>query len=96
MTFYKEKQLLKIIDQTNTCYGKCLLEKQECQVKDCRLWIDYPEDLNCTEIAVLKNDKLVLREIGERLKLTPSRIKQIEGEALKKVFKTLGTSFNNS
>jgi DNA-directed RNA polymerase specialized sigma subunit len=34
---------------------------------------------------VQKNDKLVFREIGERLKLTPSRVKQIENEALSKL-----------
>jgi DNA-directed RNA polymerase specialized sigma subunit len=49
------------------------------------LWIDYKEDLNCTEIAVQKNDKMILREIGDRLKLTPSRIKQIQNEAIKKI-----------
>ena len=92
----KEDQLLKVIDQTNACYNECLFKKHECQVSYCRLWIDYPEDLNCTEIAVMKNDKLVLREVGERLKLTPSRIKQIEGEALKKLVKNLDESFNNS
>ena len=96
MKALKEEQLLKVIDQTNTCYSECLFKKQECQVSDCRLWIDYPEDLNCTEIAVMKNDKLVLREVGERLKLTPSRIKQIESEALKKLVKNLDESFNNS
>ena len=96
MKAHKEDQLLKVIDQTNTCYSECLFKKQECQVSYCRLWIDYPEDLNCTEIAVMKNDKLVLREVGERLKLTPSRIKQIESEALKKLVKNLDESFNNS
>ena len=52
--------------------------------------------IKSTEIAVMKNDKLVLREVGERLKLTPSRIKQIESEALKKLVKNLDESFNNS
>ena len=53
------------------CYDECKKNKKSCKVKECRLWIDYPKDLNCTEIAVQKNDKLVFREIGERLKLTP-------------------------
>ena len=60
------------------CYDKCKKKKKSCTQTDCRLWIDYPEDYNCTEISVQRNDKLVFREIGDRLKLTPSRVKQIE------------------
>ena len=67
------------------CYDECKKNNKRCKVKECRLWIDYPEDLNCTEITVQKNDKLVFREIGNRLKLTPSRVKQIETAALKKL-----------
>jgi cobalamin biosynthesis protein CbiG len=71
------------------CYDKCKIDKSICQVRNCRLWIDYPKDLNCTEIAVQKNDKMVFREIGERLNLTPSRVKQIETHSLKKLNKRL-------
>jgi DNA-directed RNA polymerase specialized sigma subunit len=88
-----ENKLLKLIEQNNTCYSKCSTENRECKVQECRLWIDYPEDYNCTEISVQKNDKLVLREVGERLKLTPSRVKQIESEAIKKLFKTMEEVF---
>ena len=71
------------------CYSECKLKNKCCQVTDCRLWIDYPEDLNCVEIAVQnKSDHMVLREIAERLHLTPSRVKQIENKALSKVSKT--------
>jgi len=76
------------------CYDECKKKRKSCQVKQCRLWIDYPEDLNCTEIAVQKNDKLVFREIGDRLKLTPSRIKQIESAALKKLSTRINYIFN--
>ena len=67
------------------CYDVCKLTDKSCKDKGCRLWIDYKKDYNCTEISVQKNDKLVFREIGERLKLTPSRVKQIENEALSKL-----------
>jgi hypothetical protein len=67
------------------CYDACTLTGKSCKKKDCKLWIDYEKDYNCTEISVQKNDKLVFREIGERLKLTPSRVKQIENEALSKL-----------
>ena len=70
------------------CYEECRKYKQKCKVGDCRLWIDSPEDFNCTELAVQKNGPMRLREIGERLNLTPSRIKQIENKAVAKVSKT--------
>ena len=70
------------------CYTECRMKKKCCQVKDCRLWIDHSDDLNCTEIAVQKGGHMVLREIATRLHLTPSRIKQIENKALSKVSKT--------
>ena len=68
-----------------SCYDECKRRKKPCRESECRLWIDYPEDYNCTEISVQKNDKLVFREIGDRLHLTPSRVKQIESGALKKL-----------
>ena len=76
------------------CYDECKKNKKKCRVKECRLWIDYPKDLNCTEIAVQRNDKLVFREIGDRLNLTPSRVKQIESGALKTVHTRLNSIFN--
>ena len=76
------------------CYDKCKKDKKSCKAKECRLWIDYPEDFNCTEISVQKHDKLVFREIGDRLSLTPSRVKQIESSALKKLNNRLTSIFN--
>lgn len=73
--------------ESDTCYSECIKQNKKCQVKDCRLWIDYEKDLNCTEIAIQKNDKLTLSDVGERLRLTPSRIKQIEKESISKVTK---------
>jgi|2_EtaG_2_1085320.scaffolds.fasta_scaffold41007_3 DNA-binding NarL/FixJ family response regulator len=73
-----------------SCYDDCKKNKTKCQVKDCRLWIDHPADLNCTEIAVqnTEGNGMVLREIAQRLKLTPSRIKQIENNAISKLNET--------
>jgi len=70
------------------CYTKCRVTNAPCQVKDCRLWIDYADDLNCVEIAVQKEDKFTLSKVGKRLNLTPSRIKQIEKQAVAKIAKT--------
>ncbi len=70
------------------CYTKCQNEKKCCEVRECRLWLDYPQDLNCTEIAVQKEGSLTLTKIGDRLKLTASRVKQIENKALATVSKS--------
>jgi len=70
------------------CYTHCRITNKCCQIKDCRLWIEHPQDLNCTEIAVQKEGQMVLRKVAERLHLTPSRIKQIENKAISKVSKT--------
>ena len=77
-----------------SCYDECKKKKKACTQTDCRLWIDYPKDCNCTEISVQRNDKLVFQEIGDRLKLTPSRVKQIESGALKKLNTRLNSLFN--
>ena len=70
------------------CYDECRINKKPCQIKECRLWIDFSEDLNCTEIAVDKEGEMVLRKIAERLHLTSPRIQQIERKALAQVSKT--------
>ena len=69
------------------CFEECYVNKKCCEVESCRLWIDFPEDLNCTELAVQKEGNMILRKAAERLHLTPSRIKQIENKALAKVSK---------
>ncbi len=58
-----------------------------CQKRDCRLWIDYPEDRNCTNVAVYEHGPLTLAEVAKREGLSLSRIKQIEDKALKKLKK---------
>ena len=71
------------------CYEECKVNKRSCREKSCRFWIDYPKDLNCTEIAIQKEGDMLLREVAARLHVTPSRIKQIENQAIRKATKTL-------
>ena len=71
------------------CYEICQKSKIICKQKECRCWIDYEEDLNCTIVTVKKHGNLTLREIGERLSLSFVRIKQIQDKALKKLSKRL-------
>ena len=67
------------------CAEEALENKNPCTKKDCRLWLCYKKDLNCTLISVQKNGKMGLKEIGERLGLSYVRISQIEKEAIEKL-----------
>lgn len=67
------------------CHEICQNTDNPCIYKDCRQWIDYEEDLNCTLVAVNKHGSMTLREIGKRLSLSFVRIKQIQDKALFKL-----------
>ena len=69
------------------CAEKCVQHKVECPFKECRLWIDYPDDLNCTSIAVKKNGRMTLRKVSERLGISFVRVKQIQDRTLAKAAK---------
>ncbi len=76
----------------NTCAKDCILKKSECDKKECRMWINYKEDLNCTFVAVEKNGKMSLREVADRIGVSFVRIKQIQDKAIKKLLKPLDIS----
>jgi hypothetical protein len=71
------------------CATKCYLNKQECEQKECRLYIDYPEDFNCTSIAIQKHGPMTLEQIGKRHHVSTVRAKQLLDGALSKLKKTL-------
>ena len=71
------------------CAQKCRELDVPCPVTECRSWINYEEDLNCTNIAIDKNGTMKLRQIAERLGLTPARVQQIEKGALAKLNKVM-------
>lgn len=68
-----------------SCAELCKDKEVPCPIADCRMWIDYEEDLNCTNIAISKNGNMTLRQIAEREHLSFVRIQQIEKKALKKL-----------
>ena len=68
-----------------SCKLAVILKNTACSQCDCRLWIDYEEDLNCTLIAAEKNGPMNLREIADRLGISFVRVKQIQDIALKKL-----------
>jgi len=67
------------------CAVSCLRNNRSCSESECRLWIEYNDDLNCTLIAVRKHGAMTLEEVGKRLKYTPARIQQLEKRALQKI-----------
>jgi|TARA_Y100000310_G_scaffold338426_1_gene428055 DNA-directed RNA polymerase sigma subunit (sigma70/sigma32) len=71
------------------CAKECYLAKTSCKNRECRLFIEYEEDLNCTILAVKKHGPMTLEEIGKRHGVSTVRIKQIVDATLLKLKKTL-------
>ena len=72
------------------CTSACKKNNVSCPVRDCRHWMDYEEDLNCSFVAIDKNEGgLTLREVGERLGISFVRVCQIEKKAVQKLKKKL-------
>tara|TARA_R100000700_G_C3123759_1_gene111696 strand:+ start:366 stop:608 length:243 start_codon:yes stop_codon:yes gene_type:complete len=68
-----------------SCCESCVSNDVGCPIEECRYWINYEEDLNCTLIAVDNNGPMTLREIADRMDVSFVRIKQIQDKALKKI-----------
>ena len=73
------------------CLKRCKELNVSCPCEECRLWIDYSEDLNCTLHAVENNHtgELTLREVADRLGISFVRVKQIQDKASSKLAKRL-------
>jgi hypothetical protein len=71
------------------CAALCLDKSISCPNQDCRQWISYEEDNNCTLVTVQKHGPLTLREIGLRINRTPPRVKQIIDEVLLRIRKNI-------
>ena len=69
------------------CMIDCVNDDKSCKNKECRQWIDYKDDYNCTLIAVEKHGNMTLREISDRLGVSFVRIKQIEDKLIQKLSK---------
>ena len=70
------------------CAVECYMKKENCRNQECRLYIQYPEDQNCTSIAIQKHGPMTLEEIGKRHHVSTVRIKQILDATLLKLKKT--------
>tara|TARA_Y100000593_G_C4149258_1_gene256239 strand:+ start:330 stop:638 length:309 start_codon:yes stop_codon:yes gene_type:complete len=76
---------------TKKCFDICRDKEVSCPVIDCRYWIDYEEDLNCTIICANQHGPLSLREISDRMGVSFVRIKQIQDLTVEKFTKRLAT-----
>ena len=81
----KEKYTFLLKEDLSDCSKTCIKHGVSCPIKECREWIHYEEDLNCTSIAVKRHGSMTLREVAERLHVSFVRIKQIEDKVLDKV-----------
>jgi len=75
------------------CSKDCLSKNKLCMEKDCRMWISYEEDNNCCLISIHKNGPLTLEQVGDRLKISAVRTKQIQDISLIKIKKGLSGVF---
>ena len=82
---------MKKTDGLTQCARTCKKHKMACHLKECKMWVDYPEDQNCTLVAIYNNDQkpMTLRQIAERLHISFARVKQIETKAFAKLKKHL-------
>jgi len=73
------------------CTKKCRKDGTACQASECRHWIEYEGDLNCSIIAAETNGPMTLEQISERLGMTLVRVKQIQDNALVKLKKRISS-----
>lgn len=67
------------------CLEACRKLKVTCPVQDCRYWINYERENNCTFESVERNGQMTLREVSERLGISFVRVKQIQDKILIKI-----------
>ncbi len=67
------------------CLQTCVELNTSCPIKECRHWIDFPEDRNCIFETVSEHGALTLREVSDRMGISYVRVKQIQDKALKKI-----------
>lgn len=75
------------LEEKEKCYECCIRHDVSCPVEnnDCRYWLDYEQDLNCSMVSVERHGRMTLREISERMGVSFVRIKQIQDVALRKM-----------
>tara|TARA_B100000212_G_C27278844_1_gene492151 strand:+ start:308 stop:571 length:264 start_codon:yes stop_codon:yes gene_type:complete len=77
-----------IVDGLLKCSRKCMNEQKSCTKSECKYFIEYEDEYNCTLVSIYENGRMTLREIGDRLGISFARVKQIEAKALQKIKNT--------
>ena len=76
-------------DRLPGCAKKCLRNSEGCSEDDCRYWINYEEENNCSLISIQENGRMTLNEVSQRLGTSVVRVFQIEKKAMAKIKKQL-------
>ena len=71
------------------CKEEIILNDKVCCNKNCRYWIDYEEDKNCSLVSVDLHGSMTLHESAKRLNLSYVRVKQIQDKTIKKLIKIM-------
>ena len=71
------------------CMEECRKDKNPCKRENCRYWMSFSDDLNCSLIAAEDHGPMTLEDISKRMGLTLVRVKQIQDEALTKMKKRI-------
>ena len=64
------------------CSAECVIRNVCCEKSDCRDWIDYKNEHNCSKISIYLHGRMTLKQVAERLGISIARVKQIETKAL--------------
>ncbi len=67
------------------CALECFSKKNKCNVKNCKYWIKYGKEFNCSLLSIALNGSMTLQQTGERLGISAVRVKQIQDKAIKKI-----------
>lgn len=76
-------------DELPSCSKECMRDKKSCSKGECRMWIDYETDQNCSLVSIYQNGKMTLEEVAKRMHISLVRVSQIEKEAMKKLSKRI-------
>jgi DNA-directed RNA polymerase sigma subunit (sigma70/sigma32) len=68
-----------------SCSQECMNQKISCKNKECRHWINYKKEHNCSMISIYLHGRMTLKQISERLGISIARVKQIEDRALQRI-----------
>lgn len=71
------------------CSQTCVRTDTSCPIGECKYWINYEKDHNCSLISIDENGSMTLQQIADRLGISVVRVYQIENKAKSKLKKHL-------